>query len=74
MDILDTISLSDCPVCGGHGSLEVEAGWCVYAVCADCGSHTAEIEFKNEDERVRAANISADLWNMGKVVNTAPGE
>ena len=44
MDFLD-IELLDCPVCNGPGLLEEENGWCMYVMCLDCGSQTAEIAF-----------------------------
>lgn len=67
------IELEDCPVCRGPGMIEIEAGWCAYVVCADCGSHTAEVAFETEDEKREAIRRSADTWNMGKVVPAAPG-
>lgn len=73
MDFMDKIELEECPVCRGPGMLEVEAGWCVYVTCADCGSHTAEIEFRSEEEKREAALRAADTWNMGKVVPATPG-
>ena len=74
MYIFENIELQDCPVCGGCGTLEEEAGWCVYAVCADCGCRTAEMEYKGEEDKLRAASLVADLWNMGKVISHNPGE
>ena len=62
----------NCPP--GCGTLEEEAGWCVYAVCADCGCRTAEMEYKGEEDKLRAAGLVADLWNMGKVISHNPGE
>ena len=38
MDIHERFALQDCPRCGGPGLLEEENGWCVYAVCMDCGA------------------------------------
>lgn len=74
MDIFENIDLQDCPACRGTGVIEVENDWCVYATCLDCGCRTAEIEYSNEEELLRGAQISADLWNMGKVVSHNPGE
>lgn len=73
METFMDFELNDCPVCRGMGRLEEEAGWCVCIACEDCGSMTAEIPFKNEEEKDQAIRISIDLWNLGKVVNTAPG-
>ncbi len=74
MDMFDQIELFDCPVCHGAGLLEEEAGWCVYATCLDCGAHTAEIPFKNDEERLKAAQQSARMWNMGKVISSGVGD
>lgn len=73
MDLFTDIELLDCPVCRGPGLLEEENGWCMYVMCLDCGSQTAEIPFKSRDERKAAARSAADLWNMGKVVSPNPG-
>ena len=74
MDILENIQLLDCPICGGAGILEEEYGWCIYVSCLDCGCHTAEFEFRSDDERLETARRAADIWNMGKVVSGNPGE
>lgn len=74
MDVFENIELQDCPVCGGYGMMEEEADWCIYAVCSDCGCRTAEIEYSNDEEKLRAALIVSDLWNMGKVISHNPGE
>ena len=68
MDHLNDIELFDCPICHGVGLLEEENGWCVYATCMDCGSHTAEFPFRNEEERIVAAKQAAGMWNIGKVI------
>jgi len=73
MDILENINLEDCPECGGPGLLEDEYGWCIYVACLDCGCHTAEFEYKNEEQRAQAARLAADTWNMGKAVPASPG-
>ena len=74
MNNINEISLQDCPICGGAGSLEEENGWCMYVSCLDCGCHTAEFEFRGEEERLDCARRVADIWNMGKVVSGNPGE
>ena len=68
MNIHEEIELQDCPYCGGAAMLEEENGWCWYVVCADCGSQTASLEYKTEEERPEAARKVAELWNMGKVL------
>ena len=68
MDHLIDIELFDCPICHGAGLLEEENGWCVYATCMDCGSHTAEFPFNTEEERITAAKQAASMWNIGKVI------
>jgi hypothetical protein len=72
MDIFE-INLQDCPVCNGPALLETENDWCVYVMCLDCGSQTAEMPFNSRDERKAAAQKAADLWNMGKVISPTPG-
>ena len=62
MDHLNDIELFDCPICHGAGLLEEENGWCVYASCLDCGCHTAEFPFNNEEERLEAARRAASMW------------
>ncbi len=74
MDHFDDIDLADCPCCRGVGSIEEEGGWCVYVQCLDCGAHTAELSFKNEDERRQAARMAAMNWNFGKVIRPDPGD
>ena len=74
MDIHEEIELQSCPYCGGAGLLEEERGWGWYAICVDCGSQTASIAFQTPEERVEAARKAANLWNIGKVVRSSPGE
>ena len=74
MDIHERFELQDCPRCGGPGLLEEESGWCVYAVCLDCGAQTAPFEFATPAEREIAAAKVARLWNMGKVIRMENGE
>lgn len=74
MDIYKDIELFDCPICHGTGVLEEENGWCVYVTCLDCGSHTAELPYGSEEERLQMAKQAASTWNMGKVIAAAPGE
>ena len=74
MTIHEQFPLQDCPFCGGAGLLEEEQGWCWYAICVDCGSQTASMEFKTPEERVAAAGRAAHLWNIGKVVRGDLGE
>ncbi len=68
------IELFDCPLCHGPGLLEEENGWCVYVSCLDCGCQTAEIEFRNEAEKLDAARRAASMWNIGKVISFGRGE
>lgn len=71
---LAEIELQECPLCRGDGIIEEEEGWCFYVSCMDCGAHTAETAYKNDDERMAAAEKAAHLWNIGKVVRMDPGE
>lgn len=70
MNVHEKFILQDCPYCGGAGLLEEENGWCWYAMCMDCGSHTASFEFSTPDESEEAAGKAAYLWNIGKVVRS----
>ncbi len=74
MDIHERFELQECPCCGAVGLLEEENGWCWYAVCADCGSHTASVGFRTPEERAEAAQKAAYLWNVGKVIRSGVGE
>lgn len=74
MDQFKDIELLDCPICQGTGLLEEEQGWCVYVTCLDCGAHTAEVPFRNEEEKLQAARQVASTWNIGKVIASTPGE
>lgn len=74
MEIHEELVLQDCPYCGGAGLLEEENGWCWYVMCMDCGAQTAAFEFRNAEERHRAARQAADIWNMGKVMRSGMGD
>lgn len=74
MDKLSEIELFDCPICHGAGLLEDENGWCVYASCLDCGCHTAEFPYNNEEERLEAGRRAASMWNVGKVLVSGVGD
>ena len=74
MDIYERFELQDCPICHGPGILEEENGWCVYAMCLDCGAQTAPFEFNTPAEREAAAEKVTNLWNVGKVVCSDNGE
>ena len=71
---MDTIELEICPCCRGNGMLIHEGGWNVQVECADCGSHTVDVEYNNEQEKAEAEKMVARLWNLGKVINANPGE
>jgi len=74
MNPFDEIDLQDCPVCHGTGLIQEEGGWCLYVECLDCGSHTGELSYSNEEERMEAARRAAHTWNIGKVIAMSPGE
>ena len=74
MDIIDSIEIFECPLCQGGAILEEENGWCLYVTCLDCGCHTAEIPFRNEEERIQAARQAINTWNIGKVIAHGLGE
>ena len=71
---VEEIEIYECPICQGPGILEEENGWCFYVMCLDCGCHTAESAYKNNEERDVAANKAAQLWNRGKVLPSTPGD
>lgn len=68
------IELEECPCCRGVGIMTHEGGWNVQVECADCGSHTAYVEYDGEEEKLEAERKVARLWNMGKVIKSNPGE
>ena len=74
MHDFDDIELFDCPLCHGPGLIQEENGWCLYVECLDCGCHTAELSYSNEEERMAAARHLASTWNVGKVINPGIGE
>ena len=66
--------LEDCPFCGGAAILEEENGWCFYVTCVDCGAKTASFSDENENEREKAAETAAHIWNIGKAMRSDNGE
>lgn len=70
MDIYEMIELQECPFCGGPGLLEEEEGWCWYVMCLDCGAQTGECGYRTDEDRVKAAEEVAHLWNIGKVIRS----
>lgn len=70
----EDIEILDCPICQGTGLIQEESGWCVYVECLNCGSHTAELSYNTEEERKKAAQGVADLWNLGKVIVAGAGD
>ena len=74
MHDFDDIELFECPRCHGPGLIQEENGWCLYVECLDCGCHTAELSYSNEEERMDAARRAAQTWNIGKVIHMEPGE
>ena len=74
MNIEELLEVHDCPVRGGAGLLAEACGSADYVMCAECGAHSVNIDFKSEDERLTAAQKTAMLWNTGKVIKSEPGE
>ena len=68
------LELAACPDCGGTAVLEYEEGWCVWAECTDCGTHTAFLTYQNEEQMHEAERGSAELWNARRVLHARPGE
>ena len=73
-NVYEQVELLECPCCGGAGFLEEENGWCWYVMCIDCGAQTTHFEYRDETEKLSAAQAAADIWNKGKVVSPARGE
>lgn len=74
MEIYEKIHLEDCPFCGGAGWLEKENNKFWSVTCMDCGSQTAEFEFKTPELSEEAAEKAAHMWNIGKVLRMGVGE
>lgn len=70
----EDILILDCPKCQGPAVIEDEEGWCCYISCMDCGAHTVEVAYTTEEERLKAIEKVARLWNIGKVISLEPGE
>lgn len=68
------IELEECPCCRGVGMLVHEGGWSVQVECTDCGSHTAFLEYDNDEQKAEAELGVARLWNLGKVIKSNPSE
>ena len=63
---------------GGYGdeSSRLSEGFVdrLYATCLDCGCQTAEVSFNSEEEKIKAAEHAAMMWNIGKVISIGRGE
>ena len=70
----DFIMLEECPLCRGAGMIVHEGGWNVQVECGDCSAHTVYVEYASEEEKRRAEETVAHLWNIGKVVSSERGE
>ena len=68
------IELEECPCFRGAGVLTHEGGWNVQVECSDCGAHTVYLEYENDEQKVKAEQGVARLWNLGKVIKINPGE
>lgn len=74
MDIYEQINLQDCPLCDGGSLLEEEGHSGFYVFCLECGAQTVTVDYKKEEDRLKAAERAAHLWNIGKVHACNPGE
>lgn len=74
MDLFEKYELQDCPICGGVGLLEEENHMSFMVSCLDCGSHSVNIDYRDESEREDAARRATELWNTGKVISEHSGE
>ena len=68
------IILEECPCCRGNGMIVHEGGWNVQVECADCGSHTVDLDCENEAPKAEAVAGVVRLWNLGKVIKQNLGE
>lgn len=74
MNPFEELDVFDCPVCHGPGLIQEENGWCLYVECLDCGTHTAELSYQSEEERMKVAKQAVSLWNVGKVIASGVGD
>ena len=74
MEINPNFVLEDCPICRGNGMVVHEGGWNVQVECSDCGAHTVYLEYENEEQKAKAEQGVARLWNLGKVIKSEAGE
>ncbi len=72
--MLEQISIQDCPICGGAAAIFEEGGWAFTVECADCGAYTAASTYTKPEDRQKAAQQAAYIWNLGKVINPSRGE
>ena len=71
---MEELELVPCPDCGSGAVLEYESDWCVWAECTCCGTHTAFLNYRDEEGLREAERGSAALWNARKVIHARPGE
>ena len=73
MEIYEKLDIQDCPYCGGAGLLEEHKNsW--YVMCMDCGSQTADIDFRTPELSEEAAEKAVHMWNIGKVLRMGVGD
>ena len=67
--------LEPCRVCHEDCAyMETEGDAWVYVACANCGTETAGIGYRTEEEKEAAAEKAVLLWNTGKVIAEKRGE
>ena len=74
MEVNPNYILEDCPICRGNGFIVHEGGWNVQVECADCSAHTVYVEYENDEQKKKAEEQVAQLWNLGKVIKAEAGE
>ncbi len=74
MEVNPNYILEDCPICRGNGFIVHEGGWNVQVECADCSAHTVYVEYENQEQKKKAEEQVAQLWNLGKVIKAEAGE
>ena len=74
VELMEQITLEDCPVCGGPAVLTEEGGWAFEVECTDCGTHSAVSTYEKPEDQLEAAKRAAMTWNMGKVISSRVGD
>lgn len=59
--------LLPCRVCFEDcGYIEDEGGWCVYAICGNCGSATAFIQYDSDNDKLDESSVLLSFGTWAK--------